>query len=212
LHAGAGAAGLIAGPVALFSRKGERLHRAAGNVFFVAMMFAALSAVVLAFIEGDMTLVVAGSLTAYFIGSSWLTVKRPERTAGWLETGACVFAFAGSAGAAYYAYQSVQNGTALLGGIPFYGFSAVAALCGLLDVSVILRGGLAGRQRIARHLWRMCLGFFIAVGSFFPGQDQFFPDYIMNTEPVILLFIPAFSVIAMMLFWLGVVFFTRKFA
>ena len=212
LHAGAGAIGLIAGPIALFSRKGERVHRAAGSVFFMAVMFAALSAVVLAYIEGEMALIVAGALTAYFIGTSWLTVKRPERTAGWLEIGACVFAFAGSAAAAYYAYQSVQNGTALLGGVPFYGFSAVSALCGLLDVSAILRGGLAGRQRIARHLWRMCLGFFIAVVSFFPGQDQLFPDYIMNAEPVILLFLPAFTVLGVMFYWLAVVLGTRRFA
>jgi len=212
LHAGAGAIGLVAGAAALLSHKGGPLHRLAGTVFFAAMVFAALSAVALAFLEGDMTLVVAGALTAYFIATSWATVKQPERTTGWFEIGACLFAVAGSAAASYYAYQSVRDGTALLGGVPFYGFSAVAALCALLDVSVIMRRGLAGRQRIARHLWRMCLGFFIAVGSFFPGQDQFFPDWLMNTEPVILLFIPAFSVIAAMLFWLGVVLFTRRFA
>lgn len=176
------------------------------------MLLAALSAVALAFLEGDMTLVVAGGLTAYFIATSWVTTKRPERTTGWFEIAACIFAVAGAVAASYYAYQSVQSGTALLGGIPFYGFSAVAALCALMDVSVILRGGLARRQRIARHLWRMCLGFFIAVGSFFPGQDQFFPAWVMNTEPVILLFIPAFCVLGVMLFWLGVVLFTRRFA
>lgn len=212
VHAVAGALGLFAGLVALLARKGESLHRRAGTVFFVAMLFAATSAVALAFVQGDMTLVVAGALTAYVIATSWATVKRPERIAGWFEIGACLFAFSGAAAASYYAFRSVQDGTALLGGIPFYGFSAMAAICASLDVSVILRGGLAGRQRIARHLWRMCLGFFVAVGSFFPGQDQFFPDWLMNTQPVILLFIPAFSVIAVMLYWLGIVLFTRKFA
>jgi hypothetical protein len=209
IHAIAGGVGLISGAVTLSARKGERLHRRAGTVFFFAMIAAALSAVALAFRAGDMTLVVAGSLTVYFIGTSWLTVKQPERTAGWPLIAACAFAFAGSAAAAYYAYDSVQKGTALLGGIPFYGFATVAALCALLDITVIARRGLAGRQRIARHLWRMCLGFFIAVGSFFPGQDQFFPDWVMNTEPVILLFIPAFSVIGVMLVWLIIVLFTR---
>lgn len=212
VHAGAGAVGLISGAVAISARKGEKLHRGAGTVFFVAMQIAALSAVALAFREGDMALVVAGVLTTYFIATSWMTVKRPERTTGFFEIGACVLAIVGSAAASYYAYQSVQNGTALLGGIPFYGFSGVAALCALLDVSVILRGGLAGRQRIARHLWRMCLGFFIAVGSFFPGQDQFFPDWLMQTEPVILLFIPAFSVLGAMFVWLAIVLFTKRFA
>lgn len=212
VHAIAGGVGLVSGAVALSARKGEALHRKAGAVFFITMIIAALSAVTLAVFVGDMTLVVAGALTAYFIATSWMTVKRAERRTGWFEIGACLVAIAGSAAAAYYAYDSVQKGTALLGGIPFYGFSGVAALCALLDVTVILRGGLAGRQRIARHLWRMCLGFFVAVGSFFPGQDQFFPDWVMNTEPVILLFMPAFSVIGVMLFWLGVVLFTKRFA
>lgn len=211
VHAVAGAIGLVSGAVAISARKGERVHRAAGSVFFAAMLVAALSAVALASITGDMTLVVAGVLTIYFVATSWMTAKRRERTTGWFEIGACLLAIAGSAAAFYYAYQSVQNGTALLGGIPFYGFSAVAALCALLDIGVIVRGGLAGRQRIARHLWRMCLGFFIAVGSFFPGQDQFFPDWVMNTEPVILLFLPAFSVLGAMLVWLAIVLFTSRF-
>ena len=86
---------------------------------------------------------------------------------------------------------------------------ASAAVCALLDLTVILRRGLSGRQRIARHLWRMCLGFFIAAGSFFPGQLQFFPDYIQNIRPIILLFVPAFSIFAVMFVWLIIVLFTK---
>lgn len=208
LHAGAGAVGLIAGSIALFVRKGERIHRAAGATFFIAMMTTAFSAVFLAVPKGEITNAIAGLLTIYFIGTSWLVVKRGERQTGVIEIVALLYAAAGSAAAFYIAYDSVQSGTALLGGAPFYIFSAVAALCALLDLSVILRRGLAGKQRIARHLWRMCLGFFIAVASLLPGQLQFFPDYIQNAEPVILLFIPAFSVIAVMLFWLVRVLFT----
>jgi hypothetical protein len=210
-HAGAGALGLVSGAAALASRKGERVHRAAGTVFFAAMLTTAVSAIVLAIPKGEFTNAIAGVLTVYFITTSWLTVKGPERQAGAWEIIAMLCAAAGSAAAFYLAYDSVQKGTALLGGLPFYIFSVVAALCAVLDLSVILRRGLAGRQRIARHLWRMCLGFFIAVASILPGQLQFFPGFVQNIEPIILLFIPAFSVIAVMLFWLGVVLFTRKF-
>jgi hypothetical protein len=34
---------------------------------------------------------------------------------------------------------------------------------------MLVRGGIAGSRRIARHLWRMCFGLFIASGSFFRG-------------------------------------------
>lgn len=210
-HAGAGAIGLVAGATALAVRKGEPVHRVAGTVFFGAMLTAGVSAVVLALLKGELTNAIAGALTSYFITTSWLTAKRPERSAGVIEIVAMLVAAAGSAAAFYLAWDSVQKGTALLGGAPFYVFSGAAALCALLDLSVIVRRGLAGRQRIARHLWRMCLGFFIAVASFFPGQLQFFPDYVRSTEPVILLFVPAFTVLGVMIYWLAVVLGTRKF-
>ena len=37
---------------------------------------------------------------------------------------------------------------------------------------MLLRGGVFGAQRIARHLWRMCFGLFIAAGSFFFGPSN----------------------------------------
>src|SRR5438477_123306 len=33
-------------------------------------------------------------------------------------------------------------------------------------------GGVLGAKRIARHLWRMCFGLFIAAGSFFLGPSN----------------------------------------
>jgi hypothetical protein len=211
-HASAGALTLIAGATALLARKGERLHRIAGTVFFGAILLAAASAVYLGFAAGEALNALAGILTLYFIITAWATVKRPEGHSGLFEIGAFLIAAAGAAVTFYFAYESVQNGTALLGGIPFYGFSGVAAACALADLSVILRRGIRGRQRIARHLWRMCLGFFVAVGSFFPGQLQFFPEWVQNIKPFILLFVPAFSVFGVMLVWLVIVLFTRRFA
>jgi hypothetical protein len=63
-----------------------------------------------------------------------------------------------------------------------------------------------------RHLWRMHLGFFAAVGSFFPGQLEMFPEWIQSIRPIILLFIPPFSVAGIMLVWLAYVMFSKRFA
>jgi uncharacterized membrane protein len=210
-HASAGALGLISGAAALLARKGERVHRVAGTVFFVVMLTTAGSGALLGVANGEISNTIAGTLTVYFIATSWATVRRAERSIGWFEIGAMIFAALGSAAAFYVAYDSVQKGTALLGGIPFYGFSAVAGMCALFDLSVVLRRGLAGPQRIARHLWRMCLGFFVAVGSFIPGQMQAFPESVQNL-PLLVLFIPAFSVVGLMLIWLAIVLGTRRFA
>lgn len=208
-HASAGALTLIAGATAQIARKGERLHRVAGSVFVAAIVLAAGSAVYLGFAAGQALNALAGMLTLYFIITAWATVRRREGQSGWFEIGAFVCAAVGAAVTFYFAYESVQKGTALLGGIPFYGFSGVAAACALADLSVIVRRGIAGRQRIARHLWRMCLGFFVAVGSFFPGQLPFFPEWVQNIKPFTLLLVPAFSVFGVMLAWLVIVLFTR---
>jgi hypothetical protein len=49
---------------------------------------------------------------------------------------------------------------------------SVMLLAGAGDVRMLLRGGVLGTKRIARHLWRMCFGLFIAVGSFFLGPSN----------------------------------------
>jgi hypothetical protein len=46
---------------------------------------------------------------------------------------------------------------------------SVMLLAAAGDVRMLVRGGVLGAKRIARHLWRMCFGLFIAAGSFFLG-------------------------------------------
>jgi hypothetical protein len=47
--------------------------------------------------------------------------------------------------------------------------ASVMLLAAAGDVRMLMHGGLSGAKRIARHLWRMCFGLFIASGSFFLG-------------------------------------------
>jgi len=49
---------------------------------------------------------------------------------------------------------------------------SVCLLAAAGDVRMLVRGGVAGTKRIARHLWRMCFGLFIASGSFFLGPSN----------------------------------------
>lgn len=209
-HISAGAIALLMAFVAIAARKGSPVHRAAGNLFFLTMLTGASSAAWLGYHANpiDFGDVVAGVLTIYLVSTAWVAAKRADNETGAFEIAAFLIVAAGAVTAYIDTSAQVQKGTALLGGVPGYIFSGVAGFCALLDLSVILRRGLAGRQRIARHLWRMLLGFFIAAGSFFPGQLHLFPDYIQEIRPVILLFIPAFTIIAVLFFWLARVLFT----
>ncbi len=49
---------------------------------------------------------------------------------------------------------------------------SVCLLAAVGDVRMLVRGGVFGAKRIARHLWRMCFGLFIAAGSFFFGGSN----------------------------------------
>jgi len=90
----------------------------------------------------------------------------------------------------------------------FFFLGSVALLSAARDVRMLVRGGLFGVHRIARHLWRMCFGLFIASGSLFLGQQQVFPALLRKTN---VLFIPAILPLILMIFWLVRIRFTNAY-
>ena len=97
-------------------------------------------------------------------------------------------------------YDSSENGaTTPAGPGPVFVFGAVCLLAGLLDLNVVLRRRMTPTQRLSRHLWRMCVAFFIATGSFFLGQQDALPAAVRGSP---WLFVPAFAPFGLMLFWL----------
>ena len=69
----------------------------------------------------------------------------------------------------------------------------------LADFKLVLRNGISGAQRIARHVWRMCFGLFVATGSLFLGQMQVFPAWLRET-PV--LYVLALAPLPFLIFWM----------
>jgi len=64
---------------------------------------------------------------------------------------------------------------------------------------MLARGHTSDRQRITRHLWRMCFGLFIATGSFFLGQQQVSPAFLRGS---IFLTVLAVLPFPLMIYWL----------
>lgn len=69
----------------------------------------------------------------------------------------------------------VRSGVDSPDGVPvgmafFMGSIMLLAAAG--DVRMLVVGGLVAPKRLARHLWRMCFGLFIAAGSFFLGPSN----------------------------------------
>ena len=208
LHIAGGSVGIVAGAAALAVRKGRRLHAIAGNTFFVAIMaMAGIGAVVAPFLtsaQGDPKLSdsIVAFFTCYLVATSWVTVRRKAGTVGAFERGAFAFASALAGVAFLIGAQAAGDPDRLVGGSPpesYFVFGGVIALAAALDLRTILKGGLTGVPRIARHLWRMCAALFIATGSLFFGQQDELPAA-MRGSPVLLVL--GFAPLALMLFWL----------
>jgi uncharacterized membrane protein len=203
-HILAGMVGLSAGAAAVSLRKGSRRHGVAGTVFVVSMLSMSASAAYMASMDpnGDVINVLMGILTFYLVATAWLTARRRSATTSLVDWAALLVALAVAAGLANYGLEAANSQTGTKDGAPaaiYFSFTVVAALAAILDLRMILRGGVSGAQRLTRHLWRMCAALFIGVTSLFLGQLQLFPVGLRNTG---LLVVPSLLVLVSLGFWL----------
>lgn len=204
LHIGGGTLGMLSGAAALLARKGGRLHRIAGSVFVVSMLTAmAVGAGVAPFLsDGQRPNFVAGIMGFYLVATAWLTVRRKAAGAGAVEAAGLVAALAVATAGVVFIVQAQGSPTGTIDGSPpqaFYVFLILGTFAAAGDLNLILRKGLTGPPRIARHLWRMCVGLFIATGSFFLGQQKVMPEFIQGSP---WLYLPVVAPILLMAFWL----------
>ena len=207
-HIGGGAIGLLSGFLTLALRKGSRRHRVAGKVFAVSMICMAGAAAWLAVMKSQPSNVLAGTLTVYFVATAWATVRRRAGEISKLDWLALLVPLAVGAVMVTNGIQALNSPTGSKYGVPagmHFFLSAVALSAAVGDVRMLLRGGIFGTQRIARHLWRMCFGLWIAAGSVFLARQQLFPAFLRNTGALYLL---TFLPLMLMVFWLARIRFT----
>ena len=211
LHIAAGSVGIGSGFTALLARKGEKLHRRAGTIFFVSMLVMSGIGAAMAAQRPDRISTVAGILTFYLVATAWATVRRTENRIGRFEPIAFLVASGIAIIGATIGVIGASSASGRVDGLPYQpaiGFAAIAAIAAISDLRMIRRGGIAGAPRIARHVWRMCVALLIATLSFFLGQQKVMPVY-MRGSP--LLFVPEIAVLALMIFWLFRVRMSRRY-
>lgn len=196
LHIAGGAFGIAAGYTALAVRKGATAHRAAGTVFFVAMLLMAGFASMLGAARGQTGNAIAGAFTVYLVATAWLAVRRPEGRVGRLEVFGFLFVSAVAAVSLLAPAEPQPDSDAPAGAVVVFGL--VALLAALADLKVILQRGVSGAARISRHLWRMCAALFVATGSFFLGQMDVIPASLQGPH----LWVLALAPLVLMVFWL----------
>lgn len=211
VHIAAGTLGLISGSVAIAARKGGPLHRLAGTIFFGSMLTMAAFAGMLALIRpGQIPNLFIAAFTIYLVATAWLTVRRPQGTSGRSEVALLAFVLCLLAPFALLSFDMAtgvappfKSAMPLKGPvmIAIYGFTAVVFLAAALDARVIFSKGIAGARRVARHLWRMCLGLSLAAGSAFTnGLPRLLPRSV--TIPDLYLFMPQFVCLGLLVFWM----------
>ena len=180
IHIAAGGLAIVLGAVALVAKKGGTLHRRSGLLFVYAMLVMGTTASILGLRHGltDGN-VMAGFMTAYFVGTALTTVRPASPWTRRINIAALSLAVGLALVAIVGGVKAVNSPRLSPGGVPFrtigvmsFVLATVMTLAAIGDVRMIRAGGLRGGRRLARHLWRMCFALFIAAGSFFSIRER----------------------------------------
>lgn len=202
IHIAAGLIAVLSGAAALGLRKGSPPHRVSGRVFVLAMIATGASGAYVAFFLPQMITFLAGLFTCYLVLSGW-RAARAQGGAGPAEIIAILAALSIGTSGVFFGLEALGSEDGLKDGFsagPYFFFGGLALLAAILDGSVLIRRGVTGAQRVARHLWRMCFALFIAAGSLFTGPGaEAFPEALQGSP---LLSAPELIILGLMLFWL----------
>jgi hypothetical protein len=175
VHILGGSLGLLSGTAAMTFRKGSPRHVLAGRVFVASMLIMGVFAVYLAITRHQPSNIGGGFLTVYLIGTAWLTARRRDGETSRFDWVVLLIPLAIGSFLWMNGIKVLRSGASSQGGVPvgmMFFMGSVCLLAAAGDVRMLVRGGVAGAKRIARHLWRMCFGLFIASGSFFLGPSN----------------------------------------
>ena len=113
----------------------------------------------------------------YLVATAWLTARRRVGETNLFDWAALLFVLAFGVLTLTKGIEVAQSPKGSINGVPagmFFFLSSVALLAAAGDIRMLVRGGVFGSQRVARHLWRMCFALFVATGSFL-AQKRVFP-------------------------------------
>jgi hypothetical protein len=205
-------------------RKGSSRHVLVGKIFVVSMLTMGVLAVYLAIVRHQPNNIGGGVLTVYLIGTGWLTARRRDGETNRFDWVVLLIPLTLGILTWMTGLKVVRSGASSQDGVPVgmtFFMGSVMLLAGAGDVRMLVRSGVFGAKRIARHLWRMCFGLFIAAGSFFLGPSnrplrllsavglgQNLPSALFSTNLYLIL---STLPLVLLIFWLVRVRFTNAF-
>lgn len=202
VHICAGTIGVLSGFAAMSFRKGSQRHRVTGNVFVISMLSLGASGAYLGLMKHQFLNAMMGTLTFYLVATAWWTARRRDGAVGIFDWAALLVPLTVGTALVTNGLVTVNSQTGSKNGDPaaaYFVFGSIALLFAAGDVRMLVRRGISGTQRIARHLGRMCLAWFIASGSIFLARPHLFPVFLRTTG---MLYLLSFLPLILMVFWL----------
>lgn len=202
VHIAFGAVALMVGAVTLYARKGGRVHIQFGTMFAFAMIIMGLTGTLIGAEKPERDTALIGLFTAYLVATSWATARNKGGRPGWFEWLGLAIAVSCAATFTAFSMSALESPSGRLDSLPasaHYPFVVLASLAAALDLNHLLRKTISPRQRLARHLWRMCAAFLIAALSFFIGQQDEMPALVRGSP---LLFVPEILIMGALVYWL----------
>lgn len=206
VHVLSGAFAVLVGAIAASVRKGGRIHVRVGRLFVFSMALSSILGAVLGLIKFEQFFITffAGVLGTYLVVSGWLTTNHPETNRPGLD-GVLSFlngiAFVTLVSIGILAFRQTDGLMFGFAGENYLFLALMSGIAAIGDVSRLWRNTMTRKHRIARHLWRMLLGFFIAAGSAFTGPGaNVFPEAVRASG---ILSLPELAILMLMVFYLG---------
>jgi hypothetical protein len=145
-----------------------------------------------------------GTVTAYLVFTAYTTVRPLPGAGRHVDIALMVLAFTLAALGYLGAFTALGRPGNQMEGVPagmMFFLTTILLLAAIGDARMIRAGGIQGTRRLARHLWRMCFGLFIATGSFVSQlvRMTFMPEW-TRSLPVILLL--AAGPLVVLLYWM----------
>lgn len=203
VHVAAGGLAIVLGAVALLAKKGGTVHRRSGLLFVYATLVMGISASILGLRNGltDGN-VMAGLMTAYFVGTALTTVRPASPWTRRIDAAALAIVVGLALAAIVGGVQAFDSPRVSPTGVPFrtigvmsFVLATAMILAAAGDVRIMRSGLPRGGPRLARHLWRMCFALLIAAGSFFSIRERVakvlpepFTTAPMRALPILLVF------------------------
>lgn len=177
IHIVGGTIGLIVGIFAMILRKGDGRHMKIGKVFFVAMMAAGISSLILSVIKSGYFLFIVGIFTIYLVGSGQYYILKHRGSRNKLLEKAIVVVMYIIGGVflvfgSWLLLQSIFIGLVLL----IFGF--IVLLFVRQDLKNFREEVEVKNFALIAHLQRMTGGFIAALTAFLVVNSKYIPAFL----------------------------------